>query len=205
MHLRSTLYHYVSVAVIMILKTAFTDLQLYDFLIESHKYSLLVSKDIHMFKQKVYEIKWTFLRIWRIVLCCSCLWELVLWCVGSIVSEGFTCYHIQRWNPKDGESMFFRKDGIIYQTTPCHNKGDNNMNLVLITRNIAAGRSVFEIVNFAVKTYTIGSFFLFPVSILRSPPTPFLFLCLPPLYKVIGHILCSFLDSTSQTSYSIRS
>ena len=53
MRLRSTLYHCVSVAVIMVMKTGFTDLQLYEFLIESHKYSLLVSKDIRMFKKHI--------------------------------------------------------------------------------------------------------------------------------------------------------
>jgi len=43
--------------------------------------------------------------------------------------------------------MFYRKIGIIYQTTPCHNKEGKDMNLVPNTRNIAAGRSFFEIVN----------------------------------------------------------
>jgi hypothetical protein len=43
--------------------------------------------------------------------------------------------------------MFYHKVGIIYQATPCRNKEGNDMNLVLNTRNISSGRSVFEIVN----------------------------------------------------------
>jgi hypothetical protein len=147
---------------------------------------------------------WTSLRLWKILLCCSVyengcfgMWVPVF---RRDLPVTISTLKPWRWN------MFYRKVGIIYQITPCRNKEGTDMNLTLNTRNITAGRSVFEIINCS-EDFLISNFYLFSFSFLPSLPTSFPFLRLPPLYtyKIIGHIFCSVLHNECQASYSIRS